>query len=105
MRLFWEQGYEATGVAQLSKAMGITPPSLYAAFGNKDELFRRAVQRYIAGPARHLRDALDQPTARAVAEHLLRGAVTLSAGEGTPRGCITVQGGSCRFRREPRRAR
>ena len=51
MRLFWQQGYEATGVADLTKAMGITTPSLYTAFGNKDELFRRAVDRYVSGPA------------------------------------------------------
>jgi AcrR family transcriptional regulator len=47
MWLFWEQGYDATGVADLTRAMGITPPSLYAAFGSKEELFRRAVARYL----------------------------------------------------------
>jgi AcrR family transcriptional regulator len=92
MRLFWEQGYDATGVADLTKAMGITPPSLYAAFGGKEELFRRAVDRYVAGPARHLAEALMRPAAREVAEDLLRGTVALAAGEGTPHGCMTVQG-------------
>lgn len=92
MRLFWEQGYDATGVADLTRAMGITPPSLYAAFGGKEELFRRAVDRYVAGPARDLADALARPVARQVAEGLLRGMVSLAAGEGTPHGCITVQG-------------
>ncbi|SHF69676.1 transcriptional regulator, TetR family [Jatrophihabitans endophyticus] len=92
MQLFWAKGYEATGVAELTEAMGITPPSLYAAFGNKEELFRRAVDRYVTGPASHLAVALDQPTARAVAEHLLRGMVALAAGVGTPTGCMTVQG-------------
>lgn len=92
MRLFWEQGYDATGVAELTRAMGITPPSLYAAFGGKQELFRRAVDRYVAGPARHLADALARPTAREVAEDLLRGMVDLAAGEQTPHGCMTVQG-------------
>lgn len=92
MRVFWEQGFDSAGVAELTKAMGITPPSMYAAFGNKDKLFQRAVDRYVAGPARHLADALDQPTARAVAQHLLRGAVLLTAGADTPHGCITVQG-------------
>lgn len=92
MRLFWERGYDAAGVAELTEAMGITPPSMYAAFGNKDDLFRLAVDRYVAGPAKHLVEAIDQPTARGVAEHLLRGAVRLAAGQGTPRGCITVQG-------------
>ncbi|HYB87906.1 MAG TPA: TetR/AcrR family transcriptional regulator [Streptosporangiaceae bacterium] len=92
MRLFWEQGYDATGIADLTRAMGITPPSLYAAFGSKDELFRRAVDRYVAGPARHLAEALMRSTAREVAEDLLRGMVSLAAGEGTPHGCMTVQG-------------
>jgi len=92
MRLFWEQGYDATGVADLTRVMGITPPSLYAAFGGKEELFRRAVDRYVAGPARHLADALTRPAAREVAEDLLRAMVELAAGEGTPHGCMTVQG-------------
>lgn len=92
MRLFWEQGYDATGIADLTKAMGITPPSLYAAFGSKEELFRRAVDRYVQGPARHLADAFTRPTAREVAEDLLLGMVRLAAGEGTPQGCMTVQG-------------
>src|SRR6201991_4819949 len=92
MLLFWQQGYEATGVADLTKAMGITPPTLYASFGNKEEVFRRAVDRYQAGPAAHLVAALDQPTAREVADHLLRGMIRLAAGEETPHGCMTVQG-------------
>lgn len=92
MRLFWEQGYDATGVADLTRAMGITPPSLYAAFGGKEELFRRAVDRYVNGPARHLADALSRPAAREVAEDLLRGMVSLAAGPDTPHGCMTVQG-------------
>jgi AcrR family transcriptional regulator len=92
MRLFWAQGYDATGVADLTAAMGITPPSLYSAFGGKEELFRRAVDRYVSGPARHLADALTRPAAREVAEELLRAMVGLAAGDGTPHGCMTVQG-------------
>ncbi|MEU3984525.1 TetR/AcrR family transcriptional regulator [Streptomyces sp. NPDC026672] len=92
MRLFWEQGYEATGVADLTKVMGISPPSMYSAFGSKEELFRRAADRYVAGPARHLVAALRCSTAREVAESLLRGMVDLAAGQGTPHGCLTIQG-------------
>jgi AcrR family transcriptional regulator len=55
--------------------MGINRPSLYAAFGDKAALFREAVARYGAGPGRYVRRALGQPTARLVAETLLRGAV------------------------------
>jgi AcrR family transcriptional regulator len=92
MRLFWEQGYDATGVAELTRVMGITPPSLYSAFGSKEELFQRAADRYVAGPARHLAEALQRPAAREVAEELLRAMVSLAAGEDTPHGCLTVQG-------------
>jgi AcrR family transcriptional regulator len=92
MRLFWQQGYDATGVADLTRTMGITPPSLYASFGNKDQLFRRAVDRYVSGPAAHLADAFQRPTARETAEQLLRGMIALAAGDDTPHGCLTVQG-------------
>jgi AcrR family transcriptional regulator len=50
MLLFWRHGYEATSVAELTAAMGITPPSLYAAFGDKQGLFLAAVRRYVGEP-------------------------------------------------------
>jgi AcrR family transcriptional regulator len=46
LELFWRQGYAATTVTDLTAAIGINPPSLYKAFGSKQELFERAVQRY-----------------------------------------------------------
>jgi hypothetical protein len=46
MQVFWRQGYESTTIADLTKAMGINPPSLYAAFGDKEKLFLAAVERY-----------------------------------------------------------
>src|ERR1035438_3896735 len=51
MRLFWAKGYEGTSVADLTEALGISRPSLYAAFGDKQSLFRAALERYAAGPA------------------------------------------------------
>src|SRR5260370_6522981 len=72
--------------------MGINRPSLYAAFGNKEELFGRALDRYAAGPAAYVREALREPTARAVAERLLHGAVDLVTDPRNPRGCLLVQG-------------
>src|ERR1700721_4762124 len=80
MRLFWAKGYEGTSVADLTKALGISRPSLYAAFGDKQSLFRAALERYAAGPARYVAAALGKPTAREVAEHLLKGAADLQAG-------------------------
>jgi AcrR family transcriptional regulator len=91
MQVFWERGYEAVSLTDLTKAMGITKPSLYAAFGDKKELFRRALERYTEGPADYGTRALEEPTARAVAETIVRGAVRTTSGPATPSGCLTVQ--------------
>ncbi|MEV7415956.1 TetR/AcrR family transcriptional regulator [Streptomyces sp. NPDC089919] len=93
MRVFWRLGYEGAGMAELTEAMGISRPSLYAAYGNKEELFRKAVERYAAGPARHVDEALREPTARAAAERLLRGAAEVTTSPDNPSaGCLIVQG-------------
>ncbi|MGZ8649825.1 MAG: TetR/AcrR family transcriptional regulator [Solirubrobacteraceae bacterium] len=68
MTVFWRKGYEATSLSDLTEAMGINRTSLYAAFGNKEELFGRALERYGQGPSAHVREALEQPAARDVAE-------------------------------------
>lgn len=91
LEVFWRQGYEGTGLSDLTEAMGINRPSLYAAYGNKESLFRRALGRYLDGPAAHVRTALDRPTARAVAEVLLRGAVDVATSPDWPGGCLIVQ--------------
>jgi len=90
--VFWRKGYEGTSLPDLTRAMGINRPSLYAAFGNKEELFRKALDRYVAGPAAHVRAALDEPTARAVAERLLYGNIQLLTNPRNPPGCLAVQG-------------
>lgn len=90
--VFWEQGYEGASLADLTSAMGITKTSMYAAFGNKEQLFRRALQRYTEGPASYAMKALEQPTARAVATALLNGAVQTTTHPGRPCGCLGVQG-------------
>jgi AcrR family transcriptional regulator len=92
MRVFWQHGYEGASLTALTAAMGINRPSLYAAFGDKAELFREAVARYGVGPGRYVRRALGQPTARLVAETLLRGAVAAATDEDSPHGCLWVQG-------------
>ncbi len=92
MRVFWEKGYEGASLADLTAAMGINRPSLYAAFGDKEELFRKALERYGKGPGSYLKDALNLPTARAVIEALLRGAVHLLSDPRNPHGCFSVQG-------------
>jgi AcrR family transcriptional regulator len=91
LRVFWRKGYEGTSLPDLTAAMGINRPSLYAAFGSKEELFRKALARYIEGPASYSREAFKQPTARAVAEHLLLGTVDMLTDSRHPKGCLAVQ--------------
>ena len=90
--VFWRKGYEGASLPDLTEAMGINRPSLYAQFGNKEELFRKAMDRYAEGPAGYVRTALEQPTARLVAEHLLFGGPNLLSDPKNPRGCLAVQG-------------
>lgn len=92
MVAFWRRGYEGTSLSDLTEAMGINRPSLYAAFGNKEALFRKALERYGEGPSGYERAALELPTAREVAEALLRGAADLHTDPRTPAGCLAVLG-------------
>jgi AcrR family transcriptional regulator len=92
LRVFWRKGYEGTTLPDLTKAMGINRPSLYAAFGSKEGLFRKALDLYDEGPAAYVREALKEPTARAVVEQLLGGAIDVLTDRRNPRGCLMVQG-------------
>ena len=92
MRVFWEQGYEGASLSDLTAAMGITRTSMYAAFGNKEDLFRKALDRYTAGPAAYGARAIAEPTARAVASAVLHGAVATTTRPEGPSGCLMVQG-------------
>jgi AcrR family transcriptional regulator len=90
LRVFWTKGYEGASLTDLTEAMGITRPSLYAAFGNKEALFRKALDLYEREKMAYLNEGLAQPTARQVAETMLRGALENVAGEGEPHGCMRV---------------
>src|SRR3977135_1973575 len=92
LQVFWRKGYEGASLPDLTRAMGINRPSLYAAFGNKEALFRKALDSYHDGPAAFVRGALEEPTARAVVEALLRGTVDLLSSPRNPPGCLMVQG-------------
>jgi AcrR family transcriptional regulator len=92
MQVFWQKGYEGASLPDLTEAMGINRPSLYATFGNKQDLFRKALDRYTEGPAAFIRESLKEPTARAVVERLLDGTVELLTDPRTPQGCLLVQG-------------
>ena len=88
MLLFWRHGFEATSLADLTAAMGVTAPSIYAAFGDKKRLFLKAVERYVGGPvtAQSLID--DAPTAREAARCLLEASAIGFTGADTPPGCL-----------------
>jgi AcrR family transcriptional regulator len=90
LRVFWSKGYEGTSLTDLTEAMGITRPSLYAAFGNKESLFRKALDLYEREKLEYIGRALSQPTARGVAEVLLRGSVNNACGSEEPHGCLGV---------------
>lgn len=92
LRVFWSYGYDGATLPHLTQAMGINRPSLYAAFGNKEALFRQALERYNEGPGANLVVALNEPTARAVAVRLFNGVIDLLTNPQNPGGCLWVKG-------------
>jgi AcrR family transcriptional regulator len=94
VEVFWRYGYEGASLQELTAAMGINKPSLYAVFGSKEELFRRAVTRYAEVDMAYARRALDQPTAREVVRALLHDNVEALTLPDRPPGCLSIQGGT-----------
>jgi TetR/AcrR family transcriptional regulator, copper-responsive repressor len=93
MLLFWSRGYEATSISDLTKAMGVTPPTLYSFFGDKKRLFLEAVDRYQEGPGCFGAKALtEEPTAERSMRRLLLEAVKSFSGTRGPKGCLVVLG-------------
>lgn len=90
LRVFWSKGYEGASLTDLTDAMGITRPSLYSAFGNKEALFRKALDLYETEKLAYTRRALEAPTAKGVAERLMRGALENQCSDCEPRGCLGV---------------
>lgn len=90
---FWEHGFEGTSIADLTAAMGINPPSMYAAFGDKRALFQEAVSRYLEVYGRFVRLAFEEePTARGSVERLLLDAARRYTDRSHPAGCLINSG-------------
>ncbi|KUJ65348.1 TetR family transcriptional regulator [Streptomyces albus subsp. albus] len=91
-RLFWERGYEATSIGELTEAMGIRPGSLYAAFGDKKSLFKEAVQHYGQSPVGAFMGVAlqEEPTAYGAFARILREAAAIYPDPSHPAGCLTI---------------
>ncbi|APA90067.1 TetR/AcrR family transcriptional regulator (plasmid) [Paraburkholderia sprentiae WSM5005] len=90
--VFWRKGYEGASYADLTQATGVERPALYSAFGNKEELFRRALERYYEHYLEFFAAALERPTSREVAADILRGTAELNTRYPDRRGCLGVHG-------------
>lgn len=90
LRVFWSKGYEGASLSDLTEAMGITRPSLYAAFGNKEALFRKALDLYEREKLAFMALALEAPTARGVAQRILTNGLKMQTSACDPRGCLNV---------------
>jgi AcrR family transcriptional regulator len=91
LHVFWKKGYEGTSLTDLTDAIGITRPSLYAAFGSKEGLFHRVLDRYVNDQTSYVAQALSLRVAREVVERLLTGTVDLLTCPQNPHGCLMVQ--------------
>jgi AcrR family transcriptional regulator len=92
MLLFWKRGFEGTSMADLTKAMGLNPSSIYAAFGDKHALFSLAVKRYLKTRAQYAAKALQQPTLEKVIRALFNSTVTFLTTPNHPPTCMTLGG-------------
>lgn len=91
MRVFWAKGFAGASMADLTAAMGIASPSLYAAFGSKEGLFREAIDHYVAIHSPSFWGVMELPTARESVEALLRNAASVFSQPDVPSGCMVIQ--------------
>jgi len=93
MRVFWQKGFDGASLTDLTDAMGINRPSMYAAFGNKEELYSKTMERYVEARTQHLGEHLGAPTSRESVELVLRDAVARFTDPNNPNGgCFGMQG-------------
>ncbi|MFF8784297.1 TetR/AcrR family transcriptional regulator [Streptomyces sp. NPDC015125] len=97
MLLFWEQGYEATSLAQLRAATGLSSASLYGAFGSKEGLFKQVVEHYMKGPGGAIDDIEDETVCpREAVAGLLHCSIDMQADSSHPTGCLIALSGTMR---------
>lgn len=87
--VFWEKGYDGTSLTDLTSAMGINRPSLYATYGNKRDLFIRAIDRYATTHGSRAFSALQlEPDNRLAVQRFFEASIDCALADGTPRGCL-----------------
>jgi AcrR family transcriptional regulator len=91
MQVFWRKGYEGTSLTDLTEAMGINRPSIYAAFGDKESLYCKVLDRYAAGPTAYIAKALEESDPRVAMERLLMGGADATTSPANPHGCLMLQ--------------
>ncbi|QWF72378.1 TetR/AcrR family transcriptional regulator [Methylomonas paludis] len=92
VRVFWKYGYEGASLGALTEAMGINKPSMYAVFGTKEELFRKAVQKYLTGHVAFVPEALNEPLLHVALRKLLTQSIAFLTDKSHPLGCLIMQG-------------
>jgi AcrR family transcriptional regulator len=92
LEVFWDKGFEGTSLEDLSRATRVARPGLYSAFGNKEALFRKALDRYEERHMRFMSEALEASTSREVVRTILQGAAALMTLNGESRGCLGING-------------
>jgi AcrR family transcriptional regulator len=92
LRVFGEKGYDATSLTDLTEAMGINKPSLYSTFGNKEQLFRKAMERFSQAGESHLASCLAEPTAKGGVTRLLQEGVAMFTDPNASGACFVTQG-------------
>lgn len=92
MRVFWRYGYEGASLSALTEAMGINKPSLYSVFGTKEELFHKAVEKYLTDTVSFVPETLNEPTVQKALRKLFTQSVAFLTDKQTPLGCLLLQG-------------
>lgn len=92
LNVFWQKGYEGTSLDDLTRTTGVARPGLYAAFGNKEQLFLKALDLYEEKYMGFMSDALNAPTSRLVADRILNGSALLQTTDSSHLGCLGING-------------
>lgn len=92
LAVFWQKGFEGASFSDLCEATGVARPGLYSAFGNKEELFRKVLDRYEDLYLGFMREAIEQPSAKAVVESIFRGTAKVLTLNPVSTGCLGVNG-------------